>query len=354
MTIEGALDVTTICEPCLAGKQSRIDIAKSTSTRATEVLGRVFSDICGKLPTRSRERFEYFATFTDDKSRKVYVAGLKLKSNLLHRLKVFVARVERETGKALKVLRSDGGGEYTGNVSTHYFEQKGIRQEITTADTAEHNGVAECMNRTLLDKVRAMLNDANLPESFWYDALLYAAILHNCSPSASLQNVTPEEAWSGNKPDISRLRIFGCKAHMHVPEDYRSKLSFHSKQCTFIGLAPNHKAFKLIHRDTRKIYYSRDVVFDEGGPTHERVIIDDDNDDNDRDAAIEGDDASHVIPPLAPPPPSTRPKHTTRAPTRDDDPRYNVSSYKHKSLVRATVAETEIGSDPRTFDEAMA
>jgi hypothetical protein len=91
MTIEGATDVTTICEPCLAGKQSHADITKSTNTRATEVLGRVFSDICGKLPTQSREGYEYFATFTDDKSRKVYVAGLHLKSDLLKHLQIFVA-----------------------------------------------------------------------------------------------------------------------------------------------------------------------------------------------------------------------------------------------------------------------
>jgi transposase InsO family protein len=101
------------------------------------------------------------------------------------------------------VLRSDGGGKYTGNVPTQYFEEKGIQQEITTADTPQHNGVAERMNRTLLDKVRAMLNDADLPFSFWYDALQYAAILHNSSPSATLPNVTPEESWSGNKPDVS-------------------------------------------------------------------------------------------------------------------------------------------------------
>jgi hypothetical protein len=355
INIEGPTSTSPICEPCLVGKQTRTDVSKATNTRATEVLGRVFSDICGKLPTRSRQGFEYFATFTDDRTRKVSVAGLKLKSDLLHHLEIFVARAERETGKQLKILRSDGGGEYTGNVSTRYFEEKGIRQEITTAYTSEHNGVAERMNRTLLDKVRAMLSDADLPDSFWYDALEYAAVLHNHLPTRSLPDITPEEAWTGNKPNASRLRVFGCKAHMHVPKKHRPKLASHSQQCTFLGLSANYKAFKLIDRTTNTIYNSRDVVFDEGGAEHERVVIEDDDDDDlttdDREGAPTAPAPARATLPLESP---ARPKRTIRAPIRDDDARYDVSSYDRKRPVRVTVADAELGSDPRTFDEAMA
>lgn len=64
-----------------------------------------------------------------------------------------------------------------------------------------------------------MLHDASLPESYWYDALEYAAVLHNVTPTRALEGVTsgPEEAWSGNKPDVSRLRVFGARAFVHVP-----------------------------------------------------------------------------------------------------------------------------------------
>jgi transposase InsO family protein len=48
-----------------------------------------------------------------------------------------------------------------------YSKEKGIKHEITMPDTPQQNGVAERMNRTLLDKVRAMLVDADLPESYW-------------------------------------------------------------------------------------------------------------------------------------------------------------------------------------------
>jgi hypothetical protein len=228
-------------------------------------------------------------------------------------------------GKNIKVLRSDRGGEYTGNVPTKFFTEKGIRQEVTTADTPEHNGVSEQMNRTLLDKVRTMLADANLPESFWYDALEYAAILHNCLPTNSLPNLMPEEAWSGNKPDIFHLRVFSCPAHMHVPIDHRSKLSSHMQQCVFLGLASNYKAFRLIHRPSHKIYNSCDVIFDEGGPTHECVIIDDDKNNDENDSENNAPAPAPV--PRDSPTLESRPKRVTHAPAHNDDHHYEVSVY---------------------------
>jgi hypothetical protein len=248
MEISGSTSRTSPCEPCLKGKQTRTEIHKTTETRADIALGHIFSDVCGKLPTRSHRGFEYFVTFTDDKSRKVFVEGLHLKSDVERHLKAFIVRAELETGQHAKVLRSDGGGEYTGGTLVKYLQEKGIQHEITTPDTPQHNGVAERMNRTLLDKVRAMLIDADLPESYWYDALEYAALLHNVAPTRALGDITPEEAWSGNKPDVSRLRVFGSRAFVHIPDAQRSKLAAKSLVCTFLGHARNRKAYRLVHR----------------------------------------------------------------------------------------------------------
>jgi hypothetical protein len=76
MEITGKAKSTLPCEPCLVGKQACTEISKSTETCSDEVLGCIHSDICGKLPTRSREGFEYFITWIDDKSHKVSVTGL--------------------------------------------------------------------------------------------------------------------------------------------------------------------------------------------------------------------------------------------------------------------------------------
>jgi transposase InsO family protein len=230
MEITGsATSLSGTCEPCLKGKQTRMEVRKETDTRADSVLGRIFSDVCGKLPTRSHQGYLYFVTWIDDKSRKVFVAGLKEKSDVAQHLKAFVSRAELETGERLKVLRTDGGGEYIGGPVQKFLEEKGIRHEITTPDTPQHNGVAERMNRTLVERVRTMLLDADLPESYWWEALQYAALLHNVSPTRSLDDHTPGR--SGNKPDVSRLRVFGCRAFVHIPDRLRDKFAAKSLIC---------------------------------------------------------------------------------------------------------------------------
>jgi transposase InsO family protein len=145
-------------------------------------------------------------------------------------------KAELETGLKVKALHSDGGGEYTAKHVQQYLEDRGITHKMMMADTPQHNGVAEWLNRTLLDKTRAMLSDANLPESYWLEALNYAVLLHNVSPSKFL-GTTPTEEYTGTKPDISRLRVFGCVAHVYVPAHARGKLSARSMACTFLGFA---------------------------------------------------------------------------------------------------------------------
>jgi len=76
---------------------------------------------------------------------------------------------------------------------------------MTMADTPQHNGVAEHMNCTLVEWVRMMLINTKLPDGYWWDALQYAALLHNMSLTCSLSNCTPKESWSRNKPDVSCL-----------------------------------------------------------------------------------------------------------------------------------------------------
>ena len=142
----------------------------------------MFSDVCGRLPTTSRQGYNYFVTFTDDYSRKVFVVGLQEKSEVLQNFKELLARLELQTGQKLKVIRTDGGGEYTGKQFESYLKERGTHHEITTPNTPQHNGVAERLNRTLLEKACMMLSDAKLPEGYWFDALEYA-MTPKCLPN---------------------------------------------------------------------------------------------------------------------------------------------------------------------------
>ena len=90
-----------ICAPCQKGKQTRSEIPKQTQTRATEVLERVFSDVC-ETSVPSRQGHRYFVTFTDDASRYTHVDFITKKSDTIKSLKSVVALMENETGRKLR------------------------------------------------------------------------------------------------------------------------------------------------------------------------------------------------------------------------------------------------------------
>ncbi len=113
------------------------------------------------------------------------------------------------SGRQLKVLRTDNGGEFTSTEFESYLQlrSEGIRHEKTVPKTPEQNGVAERQNRTLVETIRSiiMLADSKLPHKFWAEALSTAVYLRNRSPTRALPGITPYEAWMNTKPKVEHL-----------------------------------------------------------------------------------------------------------------------------------------------------
>ena len=82
----------------------------------------------------------------------MWVYILKNKSEVYQRFKEWKAQVEKSSGKKIKILRSDNGGEYTSSEFTAYMTHEGIKHEFTTPHTPQQNGAAERLNRTLIEK----------------------------------------------------------------------------------------------------------------------------------------------------------------------------------------------------------
>src|SRR6266851_376162 len=139
------------CKPCLEGKQTREVICKEATSHTDHVLGCIFSDVCSLLPTLSHKGFKYFVTFIDNRTRYVSISPLKKKSEVGKHLKAFVSRAEMDTRHKVKILHSDRGGEYTAGHVQQFLEERRIKHEMMTADTLQHNGITEWLNRTLLD-----------------------------------------------------------------------------------------------------------------------------------------------------------------------------------------------------------
>ncbi len=106
-------------------------------------------------------------------------------------------------------------------------------------------------------------------------AVLHAAYIVNRIPTRALPDgKTPHEIFTGNTPSIAHLRIFGCKAFVHIPDEKRRKLDPKSLECIFLGYAEHRRAFRALHRPTNRIFESRDVRFDEGlGAAPNRVEL---------------------------------------------------------------------------------
>ncbi|TYK18672.1 Retrovirus-related Pol polyprotein from transposon TNT 1-94 [Cucumis melo var. makuwa] len=177
--------------------------------------------------------------------------------------KRFKALVEKESGYYIKALRSDRGGEFTSNEFKTFCAENGIRRPMTVPFTPQQNGVVERKNRTILNMARSMLKCKKMPKEFWAQAVECTVYLSNRSPTRSLWNKTPQQAWTGRKPSIGHLRVFGCMAYAHIPDQKRSKLDDKSEKYVFVGYDASSKGYKLYNPVTKKTIVSRDVVFDE-------------------------------------------------------------------------------------------
>ncbi|KAK8938897.1 hypothetical protein KSP39_PZI010824 [Platanthera zijinensis] len=250
------------CETCVLGKQHRVKFVTSTQ-RSKQALEYIHSDVWGSAPEPSLGGARYFVTFIDDFSRKVWIYFLKHKFEVFEKFKVWKTTMEKQTGKRVKYLRSDNGGEYTSAEFQEYCNQEGITRHLTIPGTPQQNGVAERMNRTLLERARCMRLFADLPRSFWAEAINTACYLVNRSPSMSLNLKSPQEVWLGRPVDYSDIHIFGCPVYTLVQDSEKTKLDAKSKRCIYLGRKTGTKGFKLWNPDTKKVEVRRDVIFDE-------------------------------------------------------------------------------------------
>ena len=167
--------------------------------------------------------------------------------------------MEKSLGQSVKILRTDNGGEFTSSEFESYLKEEGIKHQFTIPKCPEQNGVAERFNSTLVEMVRSLLADSEMPKLFWAKALATAVYLRNRSPTKSVEGKTPYEAIYGEKPKVGHLRVFGCTAYSHIPKDEREKLDAKARHCIFLGYPSNRKGYQLYDQSIHRVIHSRDV-----------------------------------------------------------------------------------------------
>ena len=170
----------------------------------------IHSDVCRPLQTPTLSSEPYFVTFVVEVSGRLAVALLRSKAEVFENFAVYRQRAEKDTAKTVRSLRSDGGGEYMSEKFLTYLRVAGIVKHTTPPYTPAQNGMAERANRTIMESERCMLADAQLGNAFWGYAVLAATHILNRMPSRAHEGRSPIEVWTGAKPSIAHLRVFGC------------------------------------------------------------------------------------------------------------------------------------------------
>jgi hypothetical protein len=258
LKFEGEID----CECCKLMKTTRIKFDKGPRLKADGLLDLVHTDICGPIQEQALGGVSYVVTFIDDASRKSDVYTVRNKSEVMDVFKDYKARVENETGRVIKILRSDNGGEYSGNAFEEYLRCHGIKHENTTVYTPQQNGVAERLNRSLLEMTRCLLRESGVPNLFWPEAVRAANVIRNRLTTRICGDKTPYELWTGRKPNIGYFRVFGCKAYVRIPRPYwTGKLGARAERGVFLGYDDRRKASLIWVQGENRMVHSRDVRY---------------------------------------------------------------------------------------------
>ena len=138
----------------------------------------------------------------DDFTRMNWACLLKKKLEAFGCVKIFKELVENETKHKIKCLRSNNGGELTPKEFNHYCEEHGIKRQFSVARTPQQNGVAERKNKTMLEMARTMLNDSQLNDKFWGEAVHTFVHILNRGLHRNDSDKTPYELWTSRSTNV--------------------------------------------------------------------------------------------------------------------------------------------------------
>ena len=248
------------CDICIQAKQTRNMIERRKGEHAAEVGELLHIDLMGPITPLGRNGERYIITILDEKSKLGFSKALQHKSDAACVIKAVIKILERQTERTVKIVRSDRGTEFLNKDLQYFLQDSGILQQTSAPYTPEQNGNAERFNRTLIEKVRAVLLESKLEKSFWPHAVEFCSYVRNrvpCKPHCK----TPMEVAFGQKPNVSQMHIFGEECFvLKTAAEKSGKLDAKSKRGIFLGYEAGTKDTYKVMCDN-KLILSRNVRF---------------------------------------------------------------------------------------------
>lgn len=269
INISGSDGKDIICEICVKSKQTRGRFQKY-NVKTNRPLELVHTDVCGPINPATYNGKKYILTFLDDYTHFTMVYLMETKNEVKTYFKQYVEQVSAKFNCKISRIRCDNGKEYENKEVSDYCKEKGIKVEVTIPYTPEENGKAERLNRTIIEKARTLISEANFEKVMWGESVLTAVYLINRLPT--VDNKIPAELWYGHKPNYEKLKVFGSVAYLHVPKEKRTKLDDKSVKCRLLGFCDN--GYRLWNPNEQSVIRGRDVIFDEDEESIKKQVLD--------------------------------------------------------------------------------
>jgi transposase InsO family protein len=250
-----------VCDACQRGRHVRLPFSSSTSF--TYFPFQLIHCDLWTSPLVSFTGYQYYLVLIDDYSHYAWTFPLRNKSDATATIQQFYAYVLNQFHMSIQCIQCDNGGEFVNNTLRSFLTDHGIVFRLSCPYTSSQNGKAERAIRTINDIIRTLLLQAHMPPKYWVEALNTATYLLNRRPSKTINFVTPYQILFNHAPNYSHLRIFGCLCYPNLLPQTPHKLAPRSCQCVFLGYSPEHKGYRCLDLQTRKIIISRHVTFDE-------------------------------------------------------------------------------------------
>jgi hypothetical protein len=260
LSIEPGEDEKEPCRVCVEAnlRQANVPRTRTRSLAPMDVLGCDLQEV----EQRSRGGHKYLALYCDHSSGCVATRPLKQKSDQAKIGLQVVEHLEVLTGKRLKILRADQGGEFTAQEFVNPLIAKGIKIEYSDTDQPFQNGLAEVTGRKIFSMMRAARVRSGVPKEYWVENAAHQTWVHN-RVASKRQNgaTTPIQELTGEKADLSRARVFGCEAWVLIRRHKKQKLDARAQRAVHLGISQCKKAWVFLLWDSRKIIESRNAHF---------------------------------------------------------------------------------------------
>ncbi|TYZ59104.1 hypothetical protein PybrP1_000200 [[Pythium] brassicae (nom. inval.)] len=205
----------------------------------------------------------YVLVFVDNFSRHVAAYFIKKKSEVPQRFADYKALMETRTGARMKKVRTGNETEFVNKAFNGICTKSGVVHQLTVPYSPQQNGLVERINRTVVEKARAMMHYKKVECKWWAKAVNTAAYLVNRSPNAVRTNKTPHEVVFGEVPRLNHLCVFGSLGFAHIEAASRNKMDSKAYKCMVVGYADAAKAYRVVDISTGKAKHSRSIVVDE-------------------------------------------------------------------------------------------